>query len=88
MNPNLTQESSGETSRTSEESGTPGVPRISALKHQDQGHQRPGPAITESTPSDRTSRGRARTSQHPMLLLRKQGTDEKGCCEHTSPTRH
>ena len=72
VNPNLTQESSGQTSRTSEVSGTPGVPRISASKASGSGTPTSrGWPSQRAPPSDRTSRGRARTSSAPNTTSKK-----------------
>ena len=72
VNPNLTQESSGETSRTSEVSGTPGLPRISASTASGSGTPTSrGRPSQRAPPTDRTSRGRARTSSAPKATSKK-----------------
>ena len=69
VNPNLTQESSGE---TSEVSGTPGLPRISASTASGSGTPTSrGRPSQRAPPTDRTSGGRARTSSAPIAASKK-----------------
>ena len=72
VNPNLTQGSSGETSRTSEISGTPDVAGTSTSKASGSGTSTSrGRPLQRTPPADRTSRRSSRTSSAPNASSKK-----------------